>query len=226
MHRADGMMVEADDSVWIRGASPATGYQVFRVDATGREVERISYPDSFAPGEMGVRFAGDLMVISGISARDSSNVVQVGMVGGVVRWRLETPSDHAFSLYTPQGRVWYQDRDALTLTLYENGVPILSAPNELAPSLEIVAEDGSFVGRGSDGTRTSIRRILPDGTIAWTLPVEQPFAYMTLDVDGRLYLYGSGYVIAVQTDALPPGVRGCWQFRCSPRGDDRIEALP
>jgi hypothetical protein len=71
-----------------------------------------------------------------------------------------------------------------------------------------------------------IGRLLPDGAVAWTLPIEQSFVYMTLDVDGRLYLYGAQHVIAVQTDVLPPGVRGCWQHRCSPQGDDRIEPLP
>jgi hypothetical protein len=62
--------------------------------------------------------------------------------------------------------------------------------------------------------------------VLWDVPISDPFEYMTLDVDGRLYLYGSGHVIAVQTDVLPPSVRGCWQHRCSPRGDNRIEPLP
>jgi hypothetical protein len=63
----------------------------------------------------------------------------------------------------------------------------------------------------------------PDGSIAWELPVPGEFTYVTHDLDGRVYLYGDGLIMAVQTDVLPPAVRGCWQHRCSAAGDLRIE---
>jgi hypothetical protein len=220
IHRADGMMVEADDSVWLPGTSAATNYQVVRIDSLGHEIDRVPYPEGTAPTGMTQRVAGDVSIINTFSS-DERTLVIVARRDSAELWRVPLDVEDFF-VVTPAGHIWINDRTSGDLTLYENGLPtIVAAP----VALSIAGEDGSFLGIYGPGA-SGIQRVRPDGTIAWTLPISDPFQYMTLDVDGRLYLYGSGHVIAVQTDVLPPSVRGCWQHRCSPRGDNRIEPLP
>jgi streptogramin lyase len=220
IHRADGMLVEADDSVWLPGTSAATDYQVARVDPLGHEIERVPYPEGTAPTGMTQRVVGDVSIINAFSS-DERTLVIVARRESAELWRVPLDVEDFF-VVTPAGHIWINDRSSGDLTLYESGLPtIVAAP----VALSIAGEDGSFLGIYGPGV-SGIQRLRPDGTIAWTLPISEPFDHMTLDVDGRLYLYGSGHVIAVQTDVLPPSVRGCWQHRCSPRGDNRIEPLP
>ena len=145
---------------------------------------------------------------------------------GVEQWRLERRSG-SFRL-TPDGSLWVIDDDASGehLSLYRDGRLTAVSPFSFLPDAP-QGSDGSLLIQGPGaGDSAQLNRLLPDGTVAWTLPISEPFESMTLDVDGRVYLYGGGHVIAVQTDMLPPGVRGCWQHRCSPHGDNRIEPLP
>ncbi len=229
IHRAEGMMVEADDSVWLPGASPASDYQAIRLDRLGHEVERIPVPAGAARvAGATLQFATRARLVAAVSPR-GTNILSV-QEGSVERWRLERRSG-LFRL-TPEGALWVVDDDdsGERLSLYQDGRLVAVSPFSFIPDLGAPqGVDGSLLvespGVGVDESR-NLNRLLPDGSIAWTLPISEPFQYMTLDVDGRLYLYGSGHVIAVQTDVLPPSVRGCWQHRCSPRGDNRIEPLP
>jgi hypothetical protein len=226
IHRADGMLVEADDSVWLPPQDATQGFPT-HLDATGHEIARYMHSDSLRVGTATLSFAGRTTVVTGIASRDETLLVRQGFVDGVQDWEVEFFLDAGVSRITPSSAFWVADRDAATLTLYRDGEPTTTAPYEVAVSLAVVGEDDSFLGAYYTGpSLAGIRRILADGSVAWTLPISEPFQYMTLDVDGRLYLYGSGHVIAVQTDVLPPSVRGCWQHRCSPRGDNRIEPLP
>ena len=44
--------------------------------------------------------------------------------------------------------------------------------------------------------------------------------------DDRVYLYCLDTITAVQTDVLPPNVRGCWQHRCNALANMSIAPYP
>jgi hypothetical protein len=232
IHRADGMMVEADDSVWLP-SQLATANRPVHLDATGHVLGHIELPEGGSSEGASVNFVNGTTILHSASA-DGGNVLVVAQREGSESWRITFPLATFGGLGVDAlGGVWIANSGSMARPWdrYVDGIPVARTPSSLdvrAGMGSPAGEDGSFVTMVDDfrDGPQQIGRLLPDGTIAWTLPISEPFQYMTLDVDGRLYLYGSGHVIAVQTDVLPPSVRGCWQHRCSPRGDNRIEPLP
>lgn len=218
------LQVESDDSVWINGGV-ATGNQAVRVSSTGEVVERVDWPEGAARVDMTVWFAGDTRFVNVLSADLRSSVfVAIDETSGAEIYRIAEPFDDLISARAdPTNGVWTQQRGDLRLTHYVDGVAVGRTPMGLSIGLSssIVADDGSLIVQGGTSDSRTVMRILPDGSVAWTLSIPGTADQMLLDVDGRLYVFGSGIVV-VQTDALPPASRGCWQYRCSPQGDHRL----
>jgi hypothetical protein len=57
-------------------------------------------------------------------------------------------------------------------------------------------------------------------------PSDLPRDARRQDIDRRVYLYADDQIIAVQTDVLPPNVRGCWQHRCNALANMSIAPYP
>jgi hypothetical protein len=192
--------VDDDDSVWIRRPDGPDEVNV-RVDRHGSVVEAV---DGY------VDFAGTSRWISTLDA-DGETVTHRRVVGGVELDRIVSdrpvrpdPFGGAWVQVGPSTADWVHHVDGVDvgrLTAYINGAP--------------VGEDGSFLVREiSASDEYSLARVLPTGEVAWRLSVPL-LGYITHDIDGRVYLYGGDQIIAVQTDVLPPNVRGCWQHRCN-----------
>jgi hypothetical protein len=203
--------VDDDDSVWIRRPDGPDEVNV-RVDRHGSVVEAV---DGY------VDFAGTSRWISTLDA-DGETVTHRRVVGGVELDRIVSdrpvrpdPFGGAWVQVGPSTADWVHHVDGVDvgrLTAYINGAP--------------VGEDGSFLVREiSASDEYSLARVLPTGEVAWRLSVPL-LGYITHDIDGRVYLYGGDQIVAVQTDVLPPNVRGCWQHRCNPLANMSIAPYP
>ena len=217
--------VEDDDSIWFN-AGPATDFRMVRVDRNGAVVERLPWPSGVSHEGMSVLFADTTRFVNTLSVDGrTSFVVAIEGVSGRELYRIEHPVEELQAFRPdPFGGVWI-GLSSVAGVRYVDGVEVARAsPNESLQDA-IITADGSMLTAGSSIESPSVVRLLPDGSIGWELPVPLFPENMILDVDGRLYFFETE-VVAVQTDVLPPGIRGCWQHRCSPGGDNRIEPLP
>ena len=218
MGRNDVAFVLADDSIWMRG-SPASGQRAFRVSVNGDVIEFARSPTSAAATT--VEFADDLTII-----RPALSADLVTMTDGF-SVLARTPVAGPYRI-DPSASIWTRNTGGTRWTRFDRGLAAAQTPADRTIDLGAtyafpIGEDGSFLLHGGTPIAPTLFRMLSDGTIAWELPVPGDFTYVTHDLDGRVYLYGDGIIMAVQTDVLPPSVRGCWQHRCSPAGDLRIE---
>lgn len=209
------LQVEADDSVWLSGI-PASGGRAFRVSVDGEIVEYAELPDGRPISS--IEFAGALRV----GRVDSATMTEiVGIESGVERFRITRPSTSSSnSRVDPLGAVWVSN--GTTATRYVDGV----AASTFTRFGITFAEDGSSLLTDSTTGAETLQRILPDGSVAWTLPIGAWYRYVSMDIDGRVYLYGGDTITAVQTDVLPPNVRGCWQHRCNALANMSIAPYP
>ena len=205
------LQVDEEDSVWIRGTD-AAGATSVRVDRDGRVIER---EDGY------VEFADTSRWIHSLNA-DGRTLIYRRVVDGVEVDRIV--SDRPV-FPDPFGGAWVAVGPSTVDWVHRVGgvdVGRLTASLSGAP----VGEDGSFLVREiSASDEYSLIRVLPTGEVAWRLSVP-PFGFITHDIDGRVYLYGGHQIIAVQTDVLPPNVRGCWQHRCNALANMSIAPYP
>jgi hypothetical protein len=217
MGRNDVAFVLADDSIWVRG-SPATDQRAFHIRVDGDLIEFARSPTSAAATTL--EFAGDLTIIRPALSPDLITMDGFGVLA-------RTPVAGPYRI-DPSGSIWTRDTGGMRWTRFDRGVAAAQTPADRIVDLGStyafpIGEDGSFLLHGGTPAAPTLFRMGPDGSIAWELPVPGEFTYVTHDLDGRVYLYGDGLIMAVQTDVLPPAVRGCWQHRCSAAGDLRIE---
>ncbi len=217
MGRNDVAFVLADDSIWMRG-SPASDQRAFHIRVDGDLIEFARSPTSAAATT--IEFVGDLSIIRPALSPDLITMDGFGVLA-------RTPVAGPYRI-DPSGSIWTRDTGGMRWTRFDRGVAAAQTPADRIVDLGStyafpIGEDGSFLLHGGTPAAPTLFRMGPDGSIAWELPVPGEFTYVTHDLDGRVYLYGDGLIMAVQTDVLPPAVRGCWQHRCSAAGDLRIE---
>jgi hypothetical protein len=204
-------LVDDEDSVWIRRPNGPDEVSV-RVDRHGSVVEAV---------DGNVAFAATSRWINTLNA-DGTTVTYRRVVGGVEVDRIV--SDRPVRP-DPFGGAWVQvGSSTVDWVHHVDGVDVgrVTASIDGAP----VGEDGSFLVREiSASDEYSLARVLPTGEVAWRLSVPL-FGYITHDIDGRVYLYVGDQIVAVQTDVLPPNVRGCWQHRCNPLANMSIAPYP
>ena len=209
--------VLADNSIWMRGV-PASLGRAFHVGIEGNVLEFASTPSG--EPSVSVEFAGDLTFFRTLLSPDL-----ITARGDAVLARTPVAGPYRID---PSGSIWTRDTLGTRWTRFELGVAVAQTPADRTLDLGAtyalpIGEDGSFLLHGGTPAAPTLLRMNADGSIAWELPMPSDFTYVTHDLDGRVYLYGEGAIMAVQTDVLPPSVRGCWQHRCSPAGDLRIE---
>jgi hypothetical protein len=204
-----GMRVDVDDSIWI----PASDGISLHIDRHGGVLETV-YGS--------IQFAGESRWVGTLDPEEAM-ITWVRSVDGVEQFRLTAPSDRSLSP-DPTGAYWLLVGDPPRATRFIDGVELTSRP--LPDSIYgASAADGSWL-RWRSGDLVTVSRELPNGTVAWELELPGPIRSFTHDVDGRVYVYGSDHITAIQTDVLPPNVRGCWQYRCNPLANLSIVPLP
>ena len=207
------IQVDTNDEAWVRGPGRTT----LRVDRYGAVREMVNGS---------VQFAGDSRWVGNLSS-DESSVTFVRSVDGVERERFTQPTPRAGFRLDPLGGVWRDVGEPPQAARFVDGVEVARLPlgRNLSP---VFGEDGSFISSNyfSDRGPVTVYRMHPDGSIAWEVELPGPVSSITHDIDGRVYLYGGEEITAVQTDVLPPNVRGCWQHRCNALANMSIAPYP
>ena len=204
--------IDVDDSVWLAGPQDTTQ----RVDKYGAVVETVRGT---------VQFAGDDRWVTTLSS-DERTFTNIRFVDGIETDRFVSEFAQGGVSPDPTGGYSRLLGDPPRSVRFVGGVEVSSIPAD--------GSGGVFGSYGEDGStirfRTtdppSLSRRMPNGSLVWELEFPTPFRSITHDIDGRVYLYGLDTIIAVQTDVLPPNVRGCWQHRCNALANMSIAPYP
>lgn len=218
---AGGIQTERDDSVWLFGSSNTASLAV-RIAPGGSIVEWVRGPDGTR--ESYVAFAGELRATQ-VSGPASTTVLTIEREGTVL-YQVERATEDSVIALTPSGSVWFRDDNdgSPVWTRYMNGVATSDVAEIGLSPRTMFGDDGSMMfSLTSDDDGNELIRLGPDGRVRWRLATPHGALFYSHDVDGRVYLFSGQHVTAVQTDVLPPAIRGCWQWRCNHLGNNRLE---
>lgn len=204
-----GMSVDVDDSIWI----PVSEGVNVHVDRQGAILETVVGS---------IQFAGESRWV-GTRDPGGATITWIRSVDGVERFRLTARADRGLNPDPTGGYSMLADDPSRTVR-FVDGVEVASRPRPTS-HYGASGEDGSVLRWTSTG-RSTVSREFPDGTVAWELELPGPISSLIHDIDGRVYVYGVLHITAIQTDVLPPNVRGCWQYRCNALANRSIVPLP
>lgn len=145
---------------------------------------------------------------------------------------------------SPTGSYWVHEWDTGRQAIHADGEVISMSPQPwvLFQALAF-AHDGSAFGArysrsSADPARSDVIRVAESGDSAWSMrgsgadlsdPVRPGYETgyeIVLHSNGVLYVFATqswnNYVLAFQTDQLPPTELGCWDFDCNPRRNNWI----
>jgi hypothetical protein len=220
---ANGILTEPDDSVWLFGSSNTAGLAV-RILPNGTVGEWVRSSEE-GHGSY-VMFADDLRWVSTLS-RNETTVLSTVERDGAVLYRLERSVLDAVCQFTPRGDLWCKDDNGGTPIWhrFENGEETSDVAEVPLSYQTLFGEDGSMMFTGGSRGSNELICLDPHGRVRWRVDLPHAAGYLSHDIDGRVYLYGGQHVMAVQTDVLPPAVRGCWSWRCNYLANNRLEEV-
>lgn len=231
-----GILVEQDGSLWINAlGAEGRGDRAIRVSPAGSLVESYPAAPDSPRGVALIESAGGGMRLFQRSSRDGegdamSGVDVVATDGQIFDFPLS--SQEVYYDLDPTGAVWATPRGESLIQRYVRGELQWEVSDTHDYYARAFGADGTLLETFRLGATAEVRRRNTDGAVAWSVPARgreegervglpgQPWDFL-LSPDGVVYAAsGNGfnnYILAFQTDVIPPPPAACVEIYCNAR---------